>query len=154
MYLGPEGSSEFRRIKFDVDQDSLHLDDSHVVTFKVDQVGSKTAHIDYAEEISAPRYKVEFHTLLVIDQCAIRHWFCAIWNVLLERLVAVDKEWGLLVPPIANRHHNIFIEAVEIRYCCIVHNQGATEAIEIRSSNVRVIPVSTCLRSLFANSLG
>ena len=104
----------------------------------------ESSHVDDSEEVFLAWHYWELAVLCFIDQKRIWNWFGAIVVIrVIYRLVVIDQGRSFRVVKIADRQNILRINA--IRSVHIVDKERASESVDILSTNVSMIPVSTRL---------
>jgi hypothetical protein len=106
----------------------------------------KSPHVNYSEEILVPRQNRKSDVLRFVDQNRIWYWFSTIVVVRIsDGLVVVDQSWSLGVVEIAKSQSIFFIHTV--RGIDVIDEQRASKSINILTTNVSMVPVSSRLRN-------
>ena len=117
------------------------------MAFEPEILCSESCHVDNAEHVSLSRLNGNAEILGIVHERSVWHRLCACGIGKAEE--AREKTGHLIVVPIREREHNLFIILILVRSIWVADDQGSTKTIRILPGCVRVIPICAGLFNLF-----
>jgi len=102
----------------------------HVVLIKFKILSSESSHVDNTEKVVPIGFNVEMHILSLINESCIRHRFGASVEFFIDWGLEESNQWrGLVMVPIRERQHYLFIDLGSVWCCRIMDDYRTSEAI-------------------------
>ncbi len=118
---------------------------------EMDEVSRERRHADDPDQVSLPRFEVEFDILGIVEEGCIRSWHPA---RLIFRVgeVSFNLRGHLLVVPVGHGEDDFFVVLVFVRRSRIMNDEGSSKAIRILAPVMCMIPVRAGLIDLHSMS--
>lgn len=109
---------------------AINLHDLHLMLVELNDMSREGRHADYPDQVSLPRFDVQFDILGIVDEGCIRDWFSAL---LIFRVgeVMFDQRGHLLVVPVGQGEDDLFAILIFVRRGRILYNESPTKAIRV-----------------------
>ena len=102
------------------------------------------SHVDNMEEVCLSGCDRKWDVLCFVDQNGIWHRLAAIVVLCIAHgLIIIDQTWGLIMIEVAQGQSIFFVNAIRRIHIC--DDERASESVDVLSTNVSMIPVSTRL---------